>query len=51
MCCASMRIRMTLLDRKKEAHAKLAELVEELTDIHNEEHAEEDVYPSEHPVS
>lgn len=42
---------MTLLDRKKEAHAKLAELVDELTDIHNEEHAGEDVYPSEHPVS
>ncbi|WNM72455.1 hypothetical protein SEA_MOSSY_76 [Gordonia phage Mossy] len=41
---------MSLMDRKREAHARLAELVEELTDIHYQEHLEEDVPRSEHPV-
>ncbi|QWY82404.1 hypothetical protein SEA_AFLAC_72 [Gordonia phage Aflac] len=41
---------MTLLDRKREAHAKLAELVEELTSIHYLENVEEPVPASEHPV-
>ncbi|WNT45147.1 hypothetical protein SEA_OLGASCLOVER_73 [Gordonia phage OlgasClover] len=38
------------MDRKREAHARLAELVEELTDIYYQEHLEEEVFRSEHPV-